>query len=695
MKYLLLAFLMLASFQTARGIDKSAIQQGMLQRLHGNISYTEQVKVLHNLIDLSSSSSEMFRYTNILYQRARRHNDVDVQLEMIRYYANYPNVDTLNCYYQKARLLPVSNNQRETLVLLHYSIVLQNIRYQSDAVKMRTIENLMRERARSQSDLYGRIDVLLSLTVVMSAYAQSDMYKSYLEKLYTLIESLPADGRHALPSVYHVLASAYYSDKGMEKEDLQARTELINFMRRMEAYYNRQGRIYRQYDMSEYITLCSMLKDYSVLTRAQIENINNQIKVLASKNKDIFAAYNSPASIALARYYIAIKQYDKAAPYIHAILQSHSPSYYEECLKYHIETSKYFGNKDHLIDATLEYNKLLEAKNRKELADKSKELQIVYNVDNLTQQVTDLELQKKQEEIASSRRLMHIYLFSLIVVALFSAFISWLWYRSNKLTKSLKVSEKRLQNKQKDLQDMLEKLAKARNDAEMANRMKTMFIQNMNHEIRTPLNAIVGFSQLLADENSGLTAEEKRNYSMLVNDNSDLLVTLVSDVLDIARMESGEMSYNITECSANNICNEAIENVKYRVQPGVRMYFDKPEADYLLKTDGQRVIQVLINYLTNACKYTREGEVKLSYSVNPSAKVIEFAVTDTGIGISADKAEVIFQRFEKLDPFVQGTGLGLHICKLISNALNGQVKLDTTYHGGSRFLFILPLGKTS
>ena len=227
-----------------------------------------------------------------------------------------------------------------------------------------------------------------------------------------------------------------------------------------------------------------------------------------------------------------------------------------------------------------------------------------------------------------------------------------------------------------------------------ANDIKTSFVQNMSHEIRTPLNAVVGFAQILSLPDGFNTPEEKEQYAGYVNSSSAMLTMLIDDILDIADAENGNYRIELSDAPCNMMCNVAIKNVEYRTPPDVRMYFTTEVDDsFEIHTDPRRVQQVLINYLTNACKHTEKGEIHVHVSLSENPGSVTFSVTDTGTGVPPEKAEAIFERFTKLDAFVQGTGLGLNICRTVADKLGGQVSLDTSYTGGARFLFILPLDK--
>lgn len=242
------------------------------------------------------------------------------------------------------------------------------------------------------------------------------------------------------------------------------------------------------------------------------------------------------------------------------------------------------------------------------------------------------------------------------------------------------------------LQAKNEELTIARDRAEQADRMKTYFIQNMSHEIRTPLNAIVGFSQLLADPEMPLEDEEKKEFSSLVQHNSELLTTLVNDILDLSALQSGNYTMNMASHYCNEMCQIILSTVVHRKPEDVKLYYttDVPD-DFMFITDQQRLQQVLINFLTNAEKHTEQGEIHLHCSITENPGKITFSVTDTGTGIPADKLDTVFERFKKLDEFKQGSGLGLNICRIIAERLHGEVMVDKNYTKGARFLFILPL----
>jgi signal transduction histidine kinase len=236
----------------------------------------------------------------------------------------------------------------------------------------------------------------------------------------------------------------------------------------------------------------------------------------------------------------------------------------------------------------------------------------------------------------------------------------------------------------------------ARDQANSANKMKTIFIQNMSHEIRTPLNSIVGFSQILSTPGMDVSPEEAEEYGRIIQHNSELLTSLVNDLLGLAELESGKYTLNKETVGCNEMCREAISTVMYRKPERVDLrYTSDVDDSFRLHTDARRVKQVLINYLTNAEKHTDDGYIELGCSLKSNPGKVTFSVTDTGCGVSPENVEKVFDRFEKLNNFETGFGLGLSICRAIADRMNGTVHLDTSYTNGARFLFIIPLEKAA
>lgn len=236
------------------------------------------------------------------------------------------------------------------------------------------------------------------------------------------------------------------------------------------------------------------------------------------------------------------------------------------------------------------------------------------------------------------------------------------------------------------LKETEQKLIIARDKAEELDRLKSAFLANMSHEIRTPLNAIVGFSSLMAETDS---RDERQEYIKIVQENNELLLQLISDILDLSKIEAGTFNFVYTNVDVNETCSEIIKSMSMKVSDDVEVIFEKTIPECYIYTDKNRFVQVISNFINNALKFTQQGSIVLGYE-QVSHQRIKFYVRDTGLGIPEDKQKSVFERFVKLNTFIQGTGLGLSICKSIVSQMDGEIGVESTEGVGSCFWFTHP-----
>mgnify|MGYP003584997070 CR=1 FL=1 len=231
-----------------------------------------------------------------------------------------------------------------------------------------------------------------------------------------------------------------------------------------------------------------------------------------------------------------------------------------------------------------------------------------------------------------------------------------------------------------------EQLTEAKEKAEAMDKLKSSFLANMSHEIRTPLNAIVGFSDLITSTDD---IEEKNQYIQIIHENNDLLLNLINDILDLSKMEAGMVDLHYEDVDVNGLCEGILKSENLKIKEGVEAIFDTKEPKCIIRTDRSRLMQLITNMFNNAIKYTDKGSIKLGYKWIDNGH-IKFHITDTGVGISKENLEKIFDRFVKLNRFVQGTGLGLSICSTIVEKLGGKIGVESKVGEGSSFWFVLP-----
>ena len=266
----------------------------------------------------------------------------------------------------------------------------------------------------------------------------------------------------------------------------------------------------------------------------------------------------------------------------------------------------------------------------------------------------------------------------------------WNWVSSNVMVTNYKPEENEIEiiGINYDITELKEteaELIQARDKAEMMDRLKSAFLANMSHEIRTPLNAIVGFSDLLVETEE---LAERQEYIKIVRENNELLLQLISDILDLSKIEAGTFEFTNGDVDVNLLCEDIVRSMGMKAKEEVELVFDDHLPVCHVISDRNRIHQVISNFVNNAMKFTSEGSIHVGYKLKDGE--LEFYVEDTGIGIEKEQLPHIFERFVKLNSFVHGTGLGLSICQSIVEQLGGRIGVDSEKGKGSRFWFTIP-----
>lgn len=266
----------------------------------------------------------------------------------------------------------------------------------------------------------------------------------------------------------------------------------------------------------------------------------------------------------------------------------------------------------------------------------------------------------------------------------------WRWIRCNVTVKNFDPEDHNIEliGVNFDITELKQaeaKLREAKNKAETLDKLKSAFLANMSHEIRTPLNAIVGFSHLLAETEE---EEEKRQYISIIQENNELLLQLISDVLDLSKIEAGTLDIIYGDVNINTLGHEIVRSLELKAGENVELEFIPGLPECIIRADRNRLMQIISNFINNALKFTPKGYISLSYHLHEN--MIEFDVTDSGIGISKENLPTVFDRFVKLNSFINGTGLGLSICKSMVEQMGGSIGVNSEEGKGSRFWFRLP-----
>lgn len=418
------------------------------------------------------------------------------------------------------------------------------------------------------------------------------------------------------------------------------------------------------------------LKDFS-----QTKNYLEKAKKIMDTQKEVskvsFKYYMQERD-----YFTAMGQYDKALAINEYIVQTYPTKAFEiDVVRVQADLYSKMGLASQAIKYYQHYITNMDSLNRINEDISAGEFAAMLGVERLNAEKIELQQEMQQRDLHNKQRII----FFLILLLILGAII---FYREHLLNGKLRLSQKQLSEKNNQLLISQAELFKAKEKAEKASLMKSEFIQNMSHEIRTPLNSIVGFSQIISSMNQ--TDEEAKEYAGIIEQGSNNLLQLVQDVLDISSLDSETDIPATVKAEATSLCHECMTQAG-SFKPGVNLSLQTEQDEFYFLTSPQHLSQILSHLLRNAAKFTLEGQITLAWHTDKENNNIVFSVTDTGVGIPADKREFIFERFAKVDTFAQGTGLGLPIARLCAEKMGGKLMLDPDYTNGSRFVLILPL----
>lgn len=655
----------------------------------------DSIKLLYDIFDVSTYDNRP-EAGERLYATAVRAGNTVVQLDMARRLAtgyssrNYKRICELA---DDVMRMPDSPEQEATLSFVRLCMLSTEMDMRSESDKQEYIHNYIRGRLEAGDyDPFSAVERQFLFCRFLQTSVPGDLLVQYMVELEQMIDELPYR-LDALTTMYYLQAAVIYSAAGLHEEALKADSCLLTVIDELSASAVRDGHKFRQYEPYYYQCYRRMLSNYESMTPAQIEECYDKISALAAGN-DVIAADMANNQRANIYYNMARGEYGNALSRLKdAVDKPVNARFRLPLYRLMLKAARAVDDRSAMLYAALGYATLLEEAFVDRSIERERELQLHTDLGAVRDAQRLLAAKSREEEMRYHNTLLISAFVALGVVLCVLVIIIVLYRRMRVISGNLAESNAQLVSERDNLQRVQRELIQARDHARKADKHKTEFVNNMSHEVRTPLNAIVECSHLIVDNVDENKRKYLERYANMIDVSADMLRMLVNDVLDIAQYDNGKITVRYEPLSVNSLCEVAVNSVRKHVNPGVTMnYLNAGDADVLINTDMPRMEQVLINLLHNGAKFTEEGYVNLSYTIDPSDSTITFAVEDTGCGVPAGKEEIIFDRFEKLSNLTPGTGLGLNICRMSAGLLHGTVRVDTTYKGpGARFIVTIPM----
>ena len=685
MKYYILLIYLLAFSLATEG--NTAVKDSLSEALPSASSPLQKLEIMTNLMDLSRQE-EQVEYAKQLYWLALEEDEDYYKeaalTEILRFYVNTDAKDSAKVYLAEAER-ELKGKARDFLVTYMKTIMdVRVVYYTKGEDRMKLIEkyklrletekdmpvldkisnyyllgmaNSNRVDPKNQDAIYKEVCYYMNNLIELSD--NIPLRYSYLFRLNTLnilslMEATP-ENRVKASLRYLNMQKEYADTKEMKKRPYTSKRHLLNAYSTLATAAETVGKDMATYYFNYFIDL----------NRKYPEDA-----AFSAEYDRYFTSLN---------YYKSIRDFQKAADYNDSVIYyfRHGDFQFDLTenivltLKDKIDCLDSLHRYKDAYEAYKEYSVLLDSARTRSMENKVEDLEIKKHVDELVVEKKALEI-----DLQKSRSQLYLFLAVLILSICFGIFI---FFRLGKI-KSL----------YKELQESNRLVIIASEKAQESERMKNAFIKNMCHEVRTPLNAINGFAELITSD--GISPEEKKEFSKIIYTNCHNITSMMNDVLVIAQLDSSNEVLPLEPVHISLLCHHEMNKLKKLQQkPDIHYQVEGDKSNDLIYSDPNHFGIIISHLLNNANKFTNQGSITLSYRPEEEGRIMCICVTDTGCGIPADKSEWIFERFTKNDDFIPGSGLGLYLCRLITQRLNGSLKLDTCYTGGARFILRLPI----
>ena len=677
MKYYILLIYLLAFSLATEG--NTAVKDSLSEALPSASSPLQKLEIMTNLMDLSRQE-EQVEYAKQLYWLALEEDEDYYKeaalTEILRFYVNTDAKDSAKVYLAEAER-ELKGKARDFLVTYMKTIMdVRVVYYTKGEDRMKLIEKYkLRLETEKDMPVLDKISNYYLLGMANSNRVdpknQDAIYKEvcyYMNNLIELSDNIPLrysylfrlmeatpENRVKASLRYLNMQKEYADTKEMKKRPYTSKRHLLNAYSTLATAAETVGKDMATYYFNYFIDL----------NRKYPEDA-----AFSAEYDRYFTSLN---------YYKSIRDFQKAADYNDSVIyyfrhgdfQFNLTENIVLTLKDKIDCLDSLHRYKDAYEAYKEYSVLLDSARTRSMENKVEDLEIKKYVDELVVEKKALEI-----DLQKSRSQLYLFLALLILSICFGIFI---FFRLGKI-KSL----------YKELQESNRLVIIASEKAQESERLKNAFIKNMCHEVRTPLNAINGFAELITSD--GISPEEKKEFSKIIYTNCHNITSMMNDVLVIAQLDSSNEVLPLEPVHISLLCHHEMNKLKKLQQkPDIHYQVEGDKSNDLIYSDPNHFGIIISHLLNNANKFTNQGSITLSYQPEEEGRIMCICVTDTGCGIPADKSEWIFERFTKNDDFIPGSGLGLYLCRLITQRLNGSLKLDTCYTGGARFILRLPI----
>lgn len=698
--YLLLTLLAISwpgfNARAGVGFDRQRAETEQLRLLSQAASRADSLTVTWNLFDIALGTARR-KYIDSVWKLARETNDTTAILEAARQRANQymTNDSVLDGIRHEIGQYPESNDRNETLLFVDMLRIRRNVTSGSDRQVRERLSALMEHYdSEPPVDTGERVRLLYALCLYLERTTHGELLGKYLDRLDGLLSHMHLPNR-AVRNLFYTHAAIAYARNDNYARVIDIDRKMLATMDTLREYYRANGRVFKNYQTNRYSCYRRLLGSYPLLTRRQIDNYYDSIKAIASENRQV--AYDLQQSPRATIYYLmATGRPTEALPLLRQYISPEAGDLYRrQLLEAAIEAADAAGDNNTQLQASMALNKLLRQNAHARSRQSHRELQLFNDLAELRAENSLLEAENTAAAQKSSRRILIWAGISLLVLSGLLLLLFGQYRRARQLTEKLANSNKRLRQERDNLRHAQQELIVARDQAAAADRIKTDFVNSVSHEISAPLTTIMEYTRLIVDCIPPEKAKYLERFANTVNFNARMVLSLVKEVLDVAAIDNDKISIDRQPVSVHHLCSMAADTIFEGGQPSnpniKAIVNPEHKPDTLVLTDCHRAVQVLMNLLANAEKFTDKGTVTLDYETDNERGEVRFSVTDTGSGIPEGMEDVIFLRFRQLDTSRGGIGLGLHIVRRLTGILGGKVWVDTSWRRGARFILSLPM----